>query len=86
MNKKKHMPMSSFSLLQDGGGVPSSKAKSLLIHHHLETFSPSRLPPHQILSPSLNINSSPSKKQFSCYNPIKTSFLAVVIAPVPFLF
>ena len=29
---------------------------------------------------------SPTKQQFSCYNPIKTSFLAVVIAPVPFSF
>ena len=25
-----------------------------------------------------------AKQQFSCYNPIKTSFLAVVIVPVPF--
>ena len=31
---------------------------------------------------------SPSHKQqqFSCYNPINTSFLAVVVAPVPFPF
>ena len=28
----------------------------------------------------------PTKEQFSCYNPIKTSLLAVVIAPVPLLF
>ena len=27
-----------------------------------------------------------TKQQFSCYNPIKTSFLAVVIAPAPFSF
>ena len=27
-----------------------------------------------------------TKSQFSCYDPIKISFLAVVIAPVPFLF
>ena len=72
MNNKKYMLMSSFSLLQDGGEVLPSKAKSLLIHHHLETFPPSRLPPHQTLI-LLHF-----KKQFSCYNPIKTSFLAVV--------
>ena len=28
---------------------------------------------------------SPTKQQFSCYNPTKTSVLAAVIAPVPFL-
>ena len=28
----------------------------------------------------------PTNKLFSCYNPIKTSFLALAIAPVPFLF
>ena len=54
-------------------------AENLLILPHLEK-SPSRLPPpsfysplHQRLIPPLN-------------NPIKTSFLPVVIAPVPFLF
>ena len=30
--------------------------------------------------------SPPTKQQFSIYNPIKTAFLAVVIAPAPFLF
>ena len=34
--------------------------------------------PHQIFIPQ-------NKWQFSCYNPIKISFLAVVVAPVPFL-
>ena len=29
--------------------------------------------------------SPPIKQQFSCYNPLKTSFLALVIAPVPSL-
>ena len=29
---------------------------------------------------------SPSPLLFLCYNPIKTLFLAVIIAPVPFLF
>ena len=28
----------------------------------------------------------PKKQQFSCYNPRKTTFLAVVVAPVPFPF
>ena len=32
------------------------------------------------------IKLSPTKQQFSCYNPIKTSLLAVVVAPVPFPF
>ena len=35
---------------------------------------------HQIVFPKKY------KKQFSCYNPVKTSFLAVVVAPVPFPF
>ena len=29
---------------------------------------------------------SPTKQKFSSYNPIKASFLAVIHAPVPFLF
>ena len=29
---------------------------------------------------------SSTEKQISCFKPIKTSFLAAVIAPVPFLF
>ena len=29
---------------------------------------------------------APTKQQFSCYNPIKISFLAAVVAPVPFPF
>ena len=41
---------------------------------------PVRLPPHQIF-----ISPSPHQ-QFSSNNSIKTLFLAVVIAPVPFLF
>ena len=36
--------------------------------------------------PFPNRKSPPSKQQFSCYNPIKTSYLVVVIAPVTFLF
>ena len=28
----------------------------------------------------------PTNKLFSCYYPIKTSFIALAIAPVPFLF
>ena len=36
--------------------------------------------PTKFLSPTT------SKQQFSSYNTIKTAFLAVVIAPVPFLF
>ena len=29
---------------------------------------------------------TPTKLQFSIYNPLKTAFLAVAIVPVPFLF
>ena len=42
------------------------------------------LPPPRKM-PSINFY-PPTKQQFSCYNPIKTSFLAVVVAPVPFPF
>ena len=53
---------------------------SLKFHHQHEpwiVFLHQEKCPHQISIP-------PTKQQFSCYNPIKTSFLAVVIAPVPF--
>ena len=46
---------------------------------------PHKIPPPNIYSPYQRLN-SPIKSQFSCYNPIKASFLAVAIAPVPFLF
>ena len=39
-------------------------------HHHQKS-----IPPPSLLHPT--------KQQFSRYNPIKTTFLAVVIAPVP---
>ena len=42
-------------------------------------------PPGKMIPPSPNFY-SPTKQQFSCYNPIKTSFLAVVVAPVLFPF
>ena len=66
-----------FSLLGDGGrrGVPPP-VENLLIQPHLENFPPtkSQFPP------------CPTKQQFSSYNLIKTAFLAVAIAPAPFLF
>ena len=34
----------------------------------------------------IDILPPPSPLLFLCYNPIKTLFLAVIIAPVPFLF
>ena len=43
-------------------------------------------PTNKFLSPPPKVNSPPTKQQFSSYNPIKTAFLAVVIAPAPFLF
>ena len=68
----------------NGGRVSPLPAKNLLISTDLEKFAPSRPPPlhhnHQIfISPT-------TKQQFSSYNPIKTAFLAVVIALAPFLF
>ena len=54
-------------------------AKNLLISPKLEIFSSSRLhapPPPPPLT----------KQQFSSYNPIKTAFLAVVIALAPSIF
>ena len=47
--------------------------KNLLIQPPL-----TKIPPTKFLSP-------PTKQQFSHYNTIKTAFLAVVIAPAPFL-
>ena len=38
------------------------------------------------LFPAATKSHTPTKQQFSSYNPIKTAFLAVVIAPAPFLF
>ena len=56
-----------------------------LLKFHLRTFlgyssfAKKNAPP----SPNFYL---PKKQQFSCYNPIKTTFLAVVVAPVPFPF
>ena len=54
------------------GSLPTSRTFALSLPH-LEKF------------PPLKFN-SPTKKQFPCYNPIKTSFLPVVSAPVVFNF
>ena len=40
----------------------------------------------KFLFPAATKSHTPTKQQFSSYNPIKTAFLAVVIAPAPFLF
>ena len=63
------------------GGISPPLAKNLLI----PSF-PGKIPPTKFLFPSYQRLISPTTEQFSCYNPIKTSFLAVVIAPIPFLF
>ena len=62
------------------GGSPPPLAKKFIIPSPTGKVPPppSRLPPQNFYPPS--------KQQFSCYNPIKTSYLVVVIAPVPFLF
>ena len=61
-----------FSLLKGWWGVPSL-VESLFIPLHQENC------PHQIFIPQ-------TKQQFSCYNPIKTSFLAAFAAAVQFSF
>ena len=40
----------------------------------------------KFLFPATTKSHIPTKQQFSSYNPLKTAFLAVVIAPDPFLF
>ena len=52
--------------------------KPRIVFLHQEPHSPST----KYLFPYI----TPTKQQLSCYNPIKTSFLTVVIAPVPFPF
>ena len=73
--RKTSLKFPGFSLLGRMGGVPP-RVKNLLIP-----------PPHLEKSPPPQINYPPStKQQFSRYNSIKTTFLAAVIAPAPFLF
>ena len=73
---------SGFSLLGEWGESPPP-AQNLLIPP------PKKQPPtplpRQIYIPQPKVN-PPIKQQLSSYNPIKTAFLAVVIAPAPFLF
>ena len=89
--------MQGFSLLGGMEGVPSPVESPP--PHQAKICSPPPLPageippppsthtpPNQIFisfPPKIN---PPTKKNFLNYNPIKTSFLAVVIAPVPFMF
>ena len=54
-------------------------AKNFLIPQPRKIPQPSRLPPQQKSIPS-------TKQQFSSYDPIKTAFLAVVIALALFCF
>ena len=67
------------------------------VHYNSQRFAYSP-PPRKITPPPVDSLSTkflfsaatkshtPTKQQFSSYNPIKTAFLAVVIAPAPFLF
>ena len=63
------------------GGVPRPVEKLLIPPSTEKIPLPNKFPP-----PLYQRFSASTKKQFSCYNPIKASFLAVVIAPIPFLF
>ena len=64
------------------GGSPPTRQKFAQPPPPRKT-SPSRLPPPTTKS---QFRPPHTKQQFSSYNPIKTLFLAVVIAPAPFLF
>ena len=67
------------------------------VHYNSQRFAYSP-PPRKITPPPVDSLSTkflcsaattshtPTKQQFSSYNPIKTAFLDVVIAPAPFLF
>ena len=72
-----------------GMGGESPPPTNLKFSHtpNLEKFLPSRLPPLSLIFyPTLPPLPRATKQQFSSYNPIKTAFLAVVIALAPFLF
>ena len=81
------------------GGSPLTSGEPLPPPHQAKICSPPPLqlekslpppsthtPPNQIFISSPPKINPPTKKIFLNYNPIKTSFLAVVIAPVPFMF
>ena len=57
-------------------------AENLLTHSPLP---PRKIPPPNPPLPPPKVN-PPTKQQCSSYKPIKTAFLAAVIAPAPFLF
>ena len=76
---------------------PNLELKIKHIHNKISGWSPRHQPkicsppsrlPHQIFTqpPAPSKIEFETKQQFSCYNPIKTAFLAVVIAPAPILF
>ena len=69
-----------YSLLGAFWGKPHPLAERLVIP---PTWKNSL--PHQIFIPPCHQRSIQLIKQFSCYDLIKTSFLALVITPVPFL-
>ena len=67
------------------------------VHYNSQKFAYSPLPRKITLPPVDSVSTkflfsaatkshTPTKQQFSNYNPIKTAFLAVVIASAPFLF
>ena len=71
------------------GGSPPPPAKNLLIPPPCLEKLPSSSFPLQIFIPTppqVNFPAPLTKEKISSHNPIKTAFVAVVIAPVPFLF
>ena len=62
------------------GGVPPPTENLLILQPR--NIAPVDFPQPKFNSPYL----TQTKKQLLCYNPIQTSFLAVVIALVPILF
>ena len=88
MLKKRKLWRGQSFLDWDREGVPPPAKDLLIPPPPLEQFpTPVNPPSNQILSPPPpKVNFSPTKQQFSSYNPIKTVFLAAAIAPTPFLF
>ena len=66
--------MAEFSLLGVGGVTPPATHPPPCPHNQI------------FISPTKSQFPTPTRQQFLSSNPIKTAFLAVVIAPFPFLF
>ena len=75
-----------FPYWEDGGESPHQPKIYSFPLPHLEKSPQQTLHPIKFLFPSTKSQSPLTKQQFSSYNPIKTTFLAVAIASAPFCF